>query len=196
MSIGEVVGLLLTATTLAAVTGACFYNLAAQRRRRVDESWIRRRDDRAHWLGAQRTLCRASLSFVAAFRALAKEPRESRYFTLRLAEAQRARQSWCAAMSELDRAEAGLLTWSDDPDVRKLIDDVGRVTPAALRLAINGDDGGVRELREALENRVEKAHGWVQSAMRDTRPERTRIGETIERCTGYVRTIMDRWSRP
>lgn len=196
MSIGEVVGLLLTAAVLAAVTGACFYNLAAKRRRRVDESWIRRRDAHARWLGTQMALSRACLSFVAAFRTLAKEPRESRYFTLRLEEAQRARQSWCDAMSEMDRAEAMLVVWSDDADLRKIIVELGRVTPIALRQAINGDECGVRELRDALHHRVERAHGWVQYAVRDTRAERAPISETIERCTSYVRTIMDRWSRP
>lgn len=195
MSIGEVVGLLLTATVLAAVTGACFYQLTARRRRRADESWIRRRDAYAHWLGIHMALSNASLSFVAAFRALAKEPGESRYFTLRLQEAQRARQAWCTAMSEMDRVEAMLVVWSDDADVRKKIGELGRVTPVALRRAIHGDEGGVSELRALLEHRVEQAHGWVQSAMRDTRCQRTRFSEAIERCTRYVRMIMDRWSR-
>ncbi len=196
MSIGEVVGLLMTAAVLAAVTGACFYNLAAKRSRRVDELWIRRHDAHAYWLGTQMALSRACLSFVAAFRTLAKESRESRYFTLRLEEAQRARQSWCDAMSDVDRAEARLVIWSDDADIRKKIGELGRVTPATLRQAINGNECRVRELRDALEQRVEEAHGWVQYAVCDTRGERAAISETIERCTSYVRTIMDRWSRP
>jgi hypothetical protein len=184
------------AAVLAAVTGACFYNIAAKRRLRNDELWMRRRDAYAQWLGTQMALPRVCLSFVSAFRTLANEPRESRYFTLRLEEAQRARQSWCDAMSEMDRAEAKLVVWADDVDVRKKFDELGCVTPVMLRQAINGDECGVRELRDVLEHRVERARRWVQDAVRDTRGERAPIGETISRCTSYVRTIMDRWSRP
>ncbi len=118
MSSEEVVGLMLTVALLSATAGTAVTAAVILRRSGMSQWRMRRVDAYARWLAAWMTLSRVSASFVAAFRALATERRDSEYFALRRHEAQRARAAWSDAMRELDRAEAALIAGTVAPSIR------------------------------------------------------------------------------
>ena len=117
MTDGEAIGLAIMAGILGGVFGAGVTAMYCAFRDRVSAARVCRRDTIAQWLAARMMLGRASLSFVAAFRSLAAEGRESRYFSLRQDESQRARAQWCAAAETLDLAEAKLRAWTSSAAV-------------------------------------------------------------------------------
>ena len=195
MSIAEIVGLVLTVASLAAVGSVLATLVITTRRDRHAEIRMRGVDAYAQWLAAHKTLTRGSLSFVAAFRALAAEHRDSEYFPLRREEAQRARAAWCDAMRELDRAEASLLAWSPDESIRQKLTQLEGVSAEALRIAINGPQRDFDRLTRQLRNQDERATELVRAATADPRGRGSRGPNALARVTAYTQSIIDHWAK-
>ena len=195
MSSSEFLGLLVTVSLLGVLVGAVFTWIAGLRRDRPAEPHVRRMDAYAHWLSARMTLTRASASFVAAFRALAAERPDSEYMSLRREEAQRTRQAWWEAMHELDRDEAMLLVWSDDPAIRERLAHFDRVGADALRAAINGDQTEVDRFMQRLRDTDATAAEFVRSAAVRAKTRQLAICRLPCGATNYMASIVDHWSR-
>ena len=195
MSLGEVAGLAVLAglcgvtagVILAAVIGARYSRRAGRHMRRIDAY--------AKWLGAHLTATRASLSFVAAFRALADARSDSVYFELRTTEAQRARAYWCDAMQRLDAAEAALIVLA----ATELGDNTRawffRIRPDALRRAINGPEENIEELARHLHSADRAAIDFTRSATleRKASAKRGGLGDMLVHAVTRLQTIVDRW---
>ena len=195
MSAGELLGLLVTAGLLAAAIGAVLTAAGALRRNRITDLRARRLDVYAEWLAARLILTRGSRSFVAAFRSLAAERPDSSNLTLRRDEAQRARAAWCEARNALDRAEAMLVVWSDDPSISEKLAGVTPVSPDMLRTAINGPPEDFESLTRRLHEADEEAIRLVRSAttVADAPPRPVR--EMLTRAANYVQSIVEHWSK-
>lgn len=191
MSSAEIVGLALTVALLGAVVGAIVTAVAGVYRQRCGSS-RRLLEGYAAWLAARKTHTRTSLSFVAAFRALAMEDRASDYFLLRRDEAQRARSIWCNALSELDRAESALLTMVAEGSVLAAIRRFPRVTPHQLREAIDGELAASDSLRAAVRRLDDRATDFVIA--RTHAPETRELPLTLlaGRALAFMATIVDR----
>ena len=195
MTAGQIACLVLSAALIGAVGGAWLATIIISLKAGTGVVQRRRLDAYAEWLSAWRTLSRASLSFVAAFRALAADPRQSPYHTLRQDEAQRSRAAWCEAMAQLDKAEAHLLVWSDDPEIRERMGSLDRPTPECLRAAINGEQELTDRLRDRLRADDERAMTQVHAHSLGSRDEPSRLFAMIRRGAGFLQAIVDQWSR-
>ena len=195
MSAGEIVGLTLVVASLAGVAGVAACAIFAARWDRRVQVRLRRVDAHARWLAARMTLTRNSASFIAAFRALAAEDRHSQYVPLRREEAQRVRVAWCDAMRELDRAEAGLVVWSDDPAIRDRLAGFASVSPQALRSAINGSQGDVEQIIQRLHNADEVAADFVRAATTEKSPRAFPGKAPFTRAVAYAQAIVNHWSK-
>ena len=197
MPAGDAIGLVLTALLVGAAAGGAAAIAVAGSRRRREERRRRQLEACARWLAARRTLTRASISLVAAFRSLADQRRDSDYFQLRMDEAQRCRASWGDAMRELDRAEADLIVWSgpsgtDEPWTR-----VERAGGMALQVAIDGTEADVEALFQALHDADRHAAELVQATAGglDAPVRVSRLPVALRRLTRWIGAIVDHWSR-
>jgi hypothetical protein len=193
MSIGEVVGLTLTVAVFGAAAGAAVAAAIIAWSRRGTSRRMRYDDAFAQWLAAWMNLSRTSVSLVAAFRALAAEGHDSEYFSLRQDEAQRARAAWCDAMRELDRAEAGLVARSASP-IRADLARFVRVSPAALRAAINGDQQDVDALVKQLGRTTTRVAEFVEATAIGEHSVRPPMNEFLTRAGSRVQAIVRSWS--
>ncbi|MFH1111241.1 MAG: hypothetical protein V1790_18895 [Planctomycetota bacterium] len=195
MSWDETVGLMLSVALLSGVIGAALAAGFVRRREAREADRARAVEAYARWLAARLTLSRASLSFVAAFRALAAERRESTYFPLRTEEAQRARALWCETSRDLDLAEATLMTMISDSGFQAQMAASERVSAEVLRTAINGApatfDGLVQQLRAADQRAVEFARAAAASSRRGGSAWREWLGLL----TKPIQSVVDRWRR-
>ncbi len=195
MSAGEMAGLVVLAGSCGLVAGVTAAALVFGRQLRGTERQPRRVEAYTNWLGAHLTASRASLSFVAAFRALDAERSDSVYFALRTAEAQRARAYWCDAMQRLDAAEAALIVLgATDPECNSPEGFI-RVRPDALRRAINGDEGDVDELAQRLYAEDRVAIGFVRSTIAAGKitAKRSVFGEVLVDAGKRFKAIIGRW---
>ena len=198
MSVGEIVGLLMTAGLFGGAVGAAAVAWGMTRRERARQKRMDLRDAYARWLAGHMTLSRASVSFVAAFRSLAAATRDSVYFSLRVEEAQRARASWCDAMRELDLAEASLRTHVPASVIREQLTRFKRVAPAALRAAIDASEGDAHQFVQSLRVADLAAIQFVEQAAAEIdRPAGPRfVRGIISKTAAYLEKIVDGWSEP
>lgn len=195
MSAGEVIGLVLTVAFFSAAGALCLAALAS-RRLRHNASWQRRRREVfVAWLANWMTVSRTSASFVVAFRALASEPANSANHALRREEAQRARSDWCSAMRELDRAEAALIVWCDDPEARAHLARFDRVKPIMLQAAIDGDARDVQQLLAELQSQTASVQAFVVHWISDCPSRRGSARERIVRVLAFANRVIEQWSR-
>lgn len=195
MSAGELLGLLMTVGLLAAAIGAILTAAGGLRRSRRTDLRARRLDVYSEWLAARLILTRASRSFVAAFRSLAAERRDSSNLSLRRDEAQRTRTAWCEARNGLDRAEAMLLVWSDDPSISERLTGVAPVSPDMLRTGINGAPADFESLTRRLREADEQAIRLVRSATTVADAPPGPVREMLTRAAAYVQSIVEHWSK-
>ncbi len=172
MSTSEVVGLVVAAGLVGGLAGSMLVALIVTRITKVRDRRARRIDAYARWLAARLAVSRACVSFVAAFRSLRREPRDSTFFSLRADEAQRARAQWSTAMQELDASEAVLIAWSIHDDIGDRLAGFERVAAHTLREAINGSD----EEADALSQRLRTVD---RSATEFVREEVVGLGSTL-----------------
>lgn len=194
MSVGEMVGLVLAALLLGGVVGGLVTGSLPSHGRWGTGSAGRRIDAYGQWLAARVTLTRASASFVASFKALAVEPRESSFFALRRDEAQRARAAWCDAMRDLDRTEALLIVWSGNPDIRARLASFERVAPEVLRAAINGAPRDAKRMFDRLGTADGQAADFAIQEVGGDRSE-TFLRHWLRRAVVFLRAIERQWSR-
>lgn len=196
MSVGEVAGLLMVAVLGGGLMGVAVTTLVTIRRYYYSDRWVRETESLSRWLAARLTMSRAALSFVAAFRALAAEHRDSAYFQLRTDEAQRARGDWCEAMRELDRAEAVLITSGAQPGVRDSLKQIDRVGADALRRTINGPEDGMEELTRALRDGDQHAIHFVDEMRGPTPKGNAGVGRRrlLMETARQFAAVVDRWS--
>ncbi|MBU0716679.1 MAG: hypothetical protein KJ749_00385 [Planctomycetes bacterium] len=197
MSTGELIGLSLTAGLLAGAISAAAVAWVVLRQQSARETRSIRIDAYSRWLAGCLTLSRASVSFIAAFRALGAEPRSSAYFSLRAEEAQRARAYWGDAMRELDVAEAALLVWDQSPSLPAELARFPRVEARELRVTIDGDETDMDEFAQKMRAADEAAVRFVQ---RETAPPNSAGGPTLARLilrtAKQLQSIVHRWARP
>jgi hypothetical protein len=204
----EIVGLTLTAVLIGGAVGAALGVLVA----RSGDAFARRQaglilteplkggsadatQTYARWLAARLTLSRASASFVAAFRILAAERRDSPQFPLRMEEAQRARVSWSEASRDLDLAEAMLLTSVRDPAIDQRLGEFEHVSAEALRTVVAGDMKGVEKLLRTLHAADQGALEFVRGATAKTHGNQSTGRQRLAVLATPIRKIIDRWSR-
>jgi len=189
MSGAEVAGLALTAGLLGGLLGATTILLLTGAHLRRGARRERLLDGYARWLAAHYRVSRAAGSFVTAFRTLAAEPRDSRFSSLRCAEAQRTRAEWCEAVRALDLAEANLIAWDDGPLLRERLRRIQRVTVRHLRQAVEGDERAGDDLALHLRTTEEQVLAAVREAA-----SRERVG--AERWVRLWSAVLDRLERP
>lgn len=195
MSAGEVAGLVVLAGSCGLAAGVTAAALVFGRQLRGTEKQPRRVEAYTNWLAARLTTSRASLSFVAALRALDAQRSDSVYFGLRTAEAQRARAYWCDAMQRLDGTEAALIALgATDPQCNSP-EGFFRVRPDALRRAINGDEGDVDELAQRLYAEDRVAIAFVRSTIAggEITAKRSVFGEVLVDAGKLFKAIIGRW---
>jgi len=195
MQPAELAGLIISVAFAGLAIGVAVTMLIVVRKDRNAELHIRRTDAWAEWLAARTTLTRASISFVAAFRALAAESEDSKYYGLRQDEAQRARSAWYEAMRELDRCEAALVAWSIDPNIRSQLDKFERVSADALRSAVDGGESELAEFKDRLHRLDGRAVEFVRASAGDARREPSWIAQQILRGVRFASAIVDNWGK-
>jgi len=195
MSWDEIVGLALTAALIGGAVGAALAVLVARSGAALSERRERITQTYARWLAARLTFSRASASFVAAFRTLAAERRDSPQFPLRMEEAQRARVSWSEVSRDLDFAEAMLLTSVHDPAIDQQLGGFEHVSAEALRAVVAGDSKGVEKWLQELHAADRRALDFVRGAMANTQVIESIWHRRLARLTTPIRCIVDRWSR-
>ncbi len=195
MSWGEIIGLALTAAffggAVSTILGAWIARCAGGREkqsRQIKEAYAR-------WLAARLTYSRASASFVAVFRALAVERRDSPHFPLQMEEAQRSRMMWCEAARELDAAEAVLVISVHDPAIDQQLTAMGRVTLEDLRAAVHADSDKAERVLQELRDGAQRAIGVARGASANTRGNPSRWYKPLTTLTLPIRRIVDQWSR-
>lgn len=137
MTSSELIGYSLTIALLGIAIGVFTSWLISSRahfndRASWQEAWQR-------WLAARLRLTRTSLSFVTSFRALASTRKNDHYYSLRCDEAQRTRADWCAAMTELEQAQAALTVRCQSTMLYEQVSQIRGVSATQLRQAIHGN---------------------------------------------------------
>ncbi|UCE58645.1 MAG: hypothetical protein JSU63_14520 [Phycisphaerales bacterium] len=192
MSAGEIAGLVILSALLGA--GVAGLIIALRVSQQSGDREAQQIEAYARWLAACLAVSRASLSFVAAFRALAAERRESAYFELRKDEAQRARAHWCDVLGELDRAEAVLRVWHAARPGHYRCAEFHRVRPDVLRSVINGTQGDFDRLSEMLRNADKLAVEFACAAAKHiTARRRNRVVERFHQTACEVKRVVDGW---
>lgn len=191
MSAAELIGLIITAGLLGgAITAAVTLTLAIKRGQ-SESPRPNPNDAYEQWLGARLTLSRVSISFVMAFRSLARESKESPYHELRTQEAQRARNQWSQAKTQCERALTAVIVQHSDPDIVSAIQAMDTVDAGELRSAINGSPLGVQHLRDRLDLQDQNAIRWVQQ---NSRHSPSPI-DLLLRPVIYLQNIINHWEK-
>lgn len=192
----EAIGLAIVAGVLGGVLGAVVTALICAYRDRVLAARSCRRDAIAQWLAARITLGRASLSFVAAFRSLAAERRESRYFSLRQDESQRARAQWWRAAESLDLAEAKLRVGTRSTGFSKRLDGFERHSVKSLRAAIDGDEVAVDRFVQAVLDVERRAIALAEAGAAEHEPSHlpAAFWKIADDAKERVEAIINGWS--
>lgn len=191
MSAGELIGIIITAVLLGgAITAAVTLTLAIKQGR-AGSPRPNQNDANERWLAVRLTLSRVSISFVMAFRSLAKETKESPYYALRTQEAQRARDQWSQAKTEYERALAAVIVQSTNPSIVATLKSMDIVDASELRSAINGSPLTVQKLRDRLDQQDQNAIRWVQQINGPTQSPM----ELLLKPVRYLQNIIQHWDQ-
>jgi len=158
---GEVIGLSLTVAMLAFLSGVLMVASRDQGKSAEQCDRDSRRATLADYLSARRALTRASLTFVASFRALASSQEGLRHTRLRVKEAHASRRRLHEALDDLDKAQAELIVWF--PEWQRAGEGGRSVDVATLRAAIEGTDADVATLAK----RLHEANRFAAASVRD-----------------------------
>ncbi len=199
MSETEIVALVIAAALGGIGTGLGIAVLIQLGRQDRQERLYRATEAYAHWLAARTRFTRATATFVESFRALTKSESRSQSVAARRAEANRARDDWRSASTELDTAEAEMIAWSVDPSITSRLADHARPSSDTIRAAIDADAENVQQFYDRLEARDRLATESLRPA--PNRPSSLRAGAqfAIRFLRGVIACLDDlasRWARP
>lgn len=198
MSETEIVALVIAAALGGIGTGlgiAALVQLGRQDRR---ERHGRATEAYAHWLAARTRFTRATATFVESFRALAKSESQSQSVAARRAEANRARDDWRSASTELDTSEAEMIAWSVDPSITSRLIDHARPSSDTIRSAIDADATDVQKIYDRIEARDRLAAESLRPTAHRSSSLRTGTQFVIRFLKGVVACLDDlasRWAR-
>lgn len=191
MSAGELIGIIITAILLGgAITAAITVTLAIKQGR-AESLRPNQNDVNERWLAARFTLSRVSISFVMAFRSLAKETKESPYHSLRTQEAQRTRDQWSQAKTEYERALAAVIVQSRNPDIATTLQKMDTIDASELQNAINESPLTVQKLRDRLDQQDRYAIRWVQQINSPTQSPMDILLKPVR----YLQNIIQHWEQ-
>ena len=198
MSEHEIVALVITAALGGIGTGLGIAALVQLRRQDCQERHIRATEAYARWLAARMRFTRATATFVESFRALTKSESQSQSVAARRAEANRARDDWRNAATELDTAEAEMIAWSVDPSITSRLTDHARPSSHTIRSAIDADTTEVQQIYDRIEARDRLAADSLRPT--PNRPSSLRTGAQfgIRFLRGVIACLDDmasRWAR-
>lgn len=191
MSAGELIGIIITAFLLGGAITATVILTLAIKQGRAESPRPNRNDAYERWLAARLTLSRASISFVMAFRTLARETKESPYYALRTQEAQRTRDQWSQAKTEYERALAAIIVHSRNLDIVMTLQTMDIIDAGDLRSAINGSPLAVQGLRDRLDQQNQHAIRWVQQINDPTQSPM----ELLLKPVRYLQNIIQHWDK-
>ncbi|MFQ5494686.1 MAG: hypothetical protein ACE5EX_04835 [Phycisphaerae bacterium] len=195
MSVSEVAGLVLTAGLLGAAVGIAVAAALIGHRHHLDRLESQRRQSLAGWLAARLTLNRASLSFAAAYRALAAERSGLEAVALRREEVQRARAAWCDALCDYDRAKAALLVWNHGNGLWEKLTALERHLPDAIQAALCGEPADLERLAARLRRLDVSSAGVVRSTLANHRTRSVHWPTPLARMADSFTGIMHRVGR-
>lgn len=191
MSAGEVVGLSLTVALFSFLAGVILGTSRDRRVSQTERDCAERKAILSRFLSARRAATRASLAFVAAYRALAGTKEASMHRRMRVREADASRRRLQEALESLNRAEADVIVWLPDQgssDERSASLDV-----ATLRAAIDGTDSDLATLQERLRHAdrlaATRVRVWAE-ALHDS-PQRLMESNWV----GAIGSVLDRFRR-
>lgn len=185
------------AGVLGGIVGAALTSLYWAKRERWASEQETRREVIASWLAARIALGRASISFVTAFRSLGAVGPESRYFSLRQDEAQRARAQWARAAQDLDIAEAKLRVWHPSEDLGGRAARLDRISVESLRAGIDGDEAAADRLMQSVLAMERQAIAFAEETVAELAPSRRvpALREMLRRVVAKLEAVADGWAR-
>lgn len=150
----------------------------------------------ARWLAGRVVLSRASISLVAAMRALRTNGETSGLQDLRMAETQRCRSAWSAARRELDRASAAMQAWYAAEGERIVLELNDRCA-ALVRQAIDGGEPEAAQLVQTMRDLDAAGEDMVRRALAPREALLWTVVRKIWRqCAATVTSIVRGWSAP
>lgn len=197
MTEGESITAIVLAGVLGGIVGAALTSLYWAKRERWASEQETRREVIASWLAARFALGRASVSFVTAFRSLGAVGRESRYFSLRQDEAQRARAQWARAAQDLDIAEAKLRVWHPSEDLGGRAARLERISVESLRAGIDGNEADADRLMQSVLAMERQAIAFAEETVTELAPSRRvpALREMLRRVVAKLEAVADGWAR-
>ena len=193
MTAAEIVGTLLTALLLGTLNGALLAKAWQERRRRV--RGLREQQISAYrdWLAAQKVLTRTSLAFVASYRALTSTDSETTTQDLKRRMFLQTRSNWNDAISELDRAEASLVVWCDEPETTQAFSKMTRSAKQIVQIVFQRDPANLDALIDDLRAQDEHAVALVQSVTERNRLRHDGLIHILDRLITSFQSMANRW---
>ncbi len=196
MSTVQMIGVTLTAVLVGVASGVLITRLRVDRQTRRDQGRVRRIDAYARWLAAWRIASRAALTFVAAYRRQTTvNARGTELPHSCREEVHRAQSEWYDARKTLDRAEAYLLVWSDDPEIEVRLAAFCQATSRLMHTALGGNQEAFHRLAEHLRKRERLATRWVRTSLAQKPAATPGVSDLIERLAVSLQDILARVRR-
>lgn len=193
MTAAEIFGTLLTALLLGTLNGALLAKAWQERRRRV--RGLREQQINAYrdWLAAQKVLTRTSLALVASYRSLTSTDSETATQYLKRRMFLQTRSNWNDAISDLDRAEASLVVWCEEPGTVQELSNMTQSAKQIVQIVFQRDPGNLDALVDELRTRDEQAVAFVQSVAKKIRLRRDGLMHILDRLIRSFQSMVNRW---
>lgn len=193
MTAAEIFGTLLTALLLGTLNGALLAKAWQERRRRV--RGLREQQINAYrdWLAAQKVLTRTSLALVASYRSLTSTDSETATQYLKRRMFLQTRSNWNDAISDLDRAEASLVVWCEEPGTVQELSNMTQSAKQIVQVVFQRDPGNLDALVDELRTRDEQAVAFVQSVAKKIRLRRDGLMHILDRLIRSFQSMVNRW---
>lgn len=195
MTAAEIFGTLLTALLLGTLNGALLAKAWQERRRRV--RGLREQQINAYrdWLAAQKVLTRTSLALVASYRSLTSTDSETATQYLKRRMFLQTRSNWNDAISDLDRAEASLVVWCEEPGTVQELSNMTQSAKQIVQVVFQRDPGNLDALVDELRTRDEQAVAFVQSVAKKIRLRRDGLMHILDRLIRSFQSMVNRLTR-
>lgn len=193
MTAAEIFGTLLTALLLGTLNGALLAKAWQERRRRV--RGLREQQINAYrdWLAAQKVLTRTSLAFVASYRSLTSTDSETATQYLKRRMFLQTRSNWNDAISDLDRAEASLVVWCEEPGTVQELSNMTQSAKQIVQVVFQRDPGNLDALVDELRAKDEQAVALVRSVTEKIHLRHDGLVHILDRLITSFESIVNRW---